>query len=88
MVFLYIVPGGVLEPHHHETEEIYHILEGEGTGYFGLGEPVKVEPGMFFHLPANAEHGIENTGDSMMKVLMSSSPLQMVFPEWTPSTDH
>ena len=82
MTLLYIAPGGVLEPHHHENEEIYFILEGEGQGSFGLGEPIRVEPGMFFHLPPNAEHGIENTGDKMMRVVIATSPTLPPFPEW------
>ena len=85
MTVLYIAPGGVLEPHGHENEEIYFVLEGEGTGQFGLEAPVKVQKGMFFHLPAYAEHGIENTGDEMMKVLIATSPTLPVFPEWRTS---
>ena len=69
----YIAPGGVMEPHGHEDEEVYVILKGEGKGYFGLGHPVDVRKGMFIHLPPNAEHGIENTGDEMMVALIASS---------------
>ena len=71
---LYLGPGGVLEPHDHENEEIYTILEGEGEGYFGHDKPVKVEPGMFVHMPAHAEHGLKNTGDRLMVVLVCTSP--------------
>ena len=71
---LYLGPGGVMEPHDHENEEIYMILEGEGEGYFGHGKPVKVEPGMFVHMPAHAEHGLKNTSDRMMVVLVCTSP--------------
>ena len=88
MQLLYIAPGGFIEPHHHENEEIYYILEGEGTGEFGLDEPVDVKPGMFFHLPANAEHGIENTGDKMIKVLIATSPTLGMFPEWETGSGH
>src|SRR5205823_14507358 len=69
VTLLYLAPGGSIQPHHHENEEVYIVLEGHGRGFFGRGEPVPVEPGMFFHLPANAEHGIENTGKDFMKVL-------------------
>lgn len=82
VTLLYLAPGGVLEPHQHENEEVYIILEGEGRGSFGLGEPIKVEKGMFIHLPANAEHGLENTGDRIMQVLITTSPTLPTFPEW------
>ncbi len=44
----------MLEPHDHENEEVYVIMEGSGKGFFGRKNPVTVEKGMFFHLPANA----------------------------------
>ena len=79
---LYLAPGGVLAPHHHENEEIYIILEGKGKGFFGLGKPITVEKGMYLHLPPNAEHGLENTGDQMMKILICTSPPIEPYPEW------
>jgi mannose-6-phosphate isomerase-like protein (cupin superfamily) len=79
---LYITPGGSLAPHHHENEEIYYILEGRGIGFFGGKEPVPVEKGMFFHLPAHAIHGLENNGVEIMKVLICTSPPLGPFPEW------
>lgn len=82
ITLLYIAPGGILEPHGHENEEVYIILEGEGKGYFGLGEPLDIKAGMFMHLPPNAEHGIENTGDKVMKVMIATSPPFPSAPEW------
>jgi len=79
---LYLAPGGVLEPHNHENEEVYVILEGEGKGYFGLDGPIAVERGMFMHLPPYAEHGLENTGTEMMLVLIATSPTLPAYPEW------
>ena len=81
VTLLYLGPGGSIAPHHHENEEVYVILEGKGRGSFGRGEPVPVEPGMFFHLPADSEHGIENTGDVFMKVLIATSPPFGIVPE-------
>lgn len=83
ITILYISPGGELIPHGHENEEVYAILEGEGRGHFGLGEPIKIEKGMFLHLPPNAEHGIENTGTEMMKIMIATAPPFGAFPEWT-----
>jgi quercetin dioxygenase-like cupin family protein len=85
MQLLYIVPGGILYPHSHANEEIYYILEGKGKGEFGFQKPVDVEKGMFIHLPGNAIHGLENTGDGVMKVLISTSPPYGALPEWKAS---
>lgn len=82
LTVLYLAPGGVLEPHHHDNEEVYLILEGEGRGSFGFGESVPVEVGMYFHLPPHAEHGLENTGDGVMKVLIATAPPFPPTPEW------
>lgn len=80
---LYLSPGGILAPHSHENEEVYVILQGKGRGFFGASEPTEVESGMFFHLPANAEHGLENTGSEMMKVLITTSPPFPPSAEWS-----
>ncbi len=64
------------------AEEIYVILEGKGIGYFGLGKPVDVCKGMYIHIPSHCEHGIENTGDEVMKVLAIMSPPNPPLPEW------
>ena len=87
VTLVYIAPGGVMEPHSHENEEVYVILEGEGKGYFGLGEPIDVQKGMFVHLPPNAEHGIENTGDEVLVALLATSPASPLAPEWKTTPD-
>ena len=88
ITLLYIAPGGVLAPHDHENEEVYIILEGEGVGHFGLEQPIDIKAGMYLHLPSNAEHGIENTGDTMMKVMIATSPPWPAFPVWDTSSAH
>jgi quercetin dioxygenase-like cupin family protein len=82
VTLLYLAPGGSIAPHQHENEEVYVVLQGQGRGSFGTGVAVPVEPGMFFHLPANAEHGIENTGNDFMKVLIATAPPFGIVPEW------
>jgi quercetin dioxygenase-like cupin family protein len=79
---VYIAPGGMLDPHTHENEEAYIVLEGEGKGFFGQGKPIDIKPGMFMHLPPNAEHGVENTGDKIMKLLLCTSPQLPPMPIW------
>ncbi len=71
---MYLAPGGKMDPHEHKTEEAYIILEGEGEGYFGFEKPIKIEKGMFIHLPSYAEHGLKNTGDQVMTVIVCTSP--------------
>ncbi|MDA4113188.1 MAG: cupin domain-containing protein [Thaumarchaeota archaeon] len=87
VTLLYLAPGGSIAPHHHENEEVYIILQGQGKGFFGMSEPVPVAPGTFFHLPANAEHGLENTGDDFMKVLITTAPPFGIVPEWGSAPD-
>ncbi len=82
MSLVYIAPGGVLQPHQHENEEIYVILEGKGIGRFGLAKPIDIKKGMFLHLPPGAEHGIENNSDEMMLVLTATAPPIGPMPEW------
>jgi mannose-6-phosphate isomerase-like protein (cupin superfamily) len=79
---LYVAPGGRIEPHSHENEEVYILIEGTGKGFFGTGKPIDIAPVTFFHLPANAEHGLENTGDTMMKLITTTSPPFGIWPEW------
>ena len=82
VTLVYISPGGVMTPHSHENEEVYVILQGEGTGHFGLGEPVDICEGMFVHLPPGAEHGIENTGDEVLLALLATTPPSALADEW------
>ena len=73
LVIFYIPPHVLLEPGSHYTEECYVILKGEGTMTLA-GEEVAVKAGMFIHLPPWCEHGIENTGNETMEVLICTSP--------------
>jgi mannose-6-phosphate isomerase-like protein (cupin superfamily) len=73
LVMFYVPPHVVLEPGCHYTEECYAILRGKGTMTLA-GEKVLVKAGMFIHLPSWCEHGIENTGDENLEVLICTSP--------------
>ena len=85
VTLVYIAPGGVMTPHAHENEEVYVILQGEGKGHFGLGEPIDAKKGTFVHLPPGAEHGLENTGDEVMVALLATSPPSPLADEWKAS---
>ena len=73
LVMFYVPPHVVLEPGSHHTEECYVILRGRGTMTLA-GEKVEVEAGTFIHLPPWCEHGVENTGDETMEILICTSP--------------
>ncbi len=73
LVMFYIPPHVYLEPGSHHTEECYVILRGEGTMTLAT-EKVEVKAGMFIHLPPWCLHGIENTGNETMEVLICTSP--------------
>ncbi len=57
-------PGGRHGAHQHDTmEQAYLIVSG--TGRVTLGDEVfDAEPGMYFFVPPNVDHNIENTGDA------------------------
>ncbi len=73
LVMFYVPPHVVLESGSHHTEECYVILRGQGTMTLA-GEKVEVEAGTFIHLPPWCEHGIENTSDETMEILICTSP--------------
>ena len=73
LVMFYVPPHVVLEPGSHWTEECYVILRGQGTMTLA-GRPVPVQAGTFIHLPPWCEHGIENTGDETLEILICTSP--------------
>lgn len=62
-----IQPGGELLLHRHPTLELYYFLEGEGVVRLE-GHERAVRPGTTVSIPANAPHGIRNTGKSMLKL--------------------
>ncbi len=73
LVMFYVPPHVVLEPGSHWTEECYVITRGRGTMTLA-GERVEVSAGDFIHLPPWCEHGIENTGDETLEILICTSP--------------
>jgi mannose-6-phosphate isomerase-like protein (cupin superfamily) len=74
LVMFYLPPHTVNAPGSHPTEETYVILEGSGTMTFAGGRKVPVQKGMFVYLPSWCEHGIENTGNENLVVLIATSP--------------
>ena len=62
---VFIVKGGIVPLHHHESEQITYILEG--ALQFELeGRPVVVHKGEVLHIPSNVPHSavaLEDTVD-------------------------
>ena len=73
LVMFYVPPHVVLEPGSHHTEECYVIVRGRGTMTLN-GERREVSAGTFIHLPPWCEHGVENTGDETLEILICTSP--------------
>jgi mannose-6-phosphate isomerase-like protein (cupin superfamily) len=73
LTVFFVPPHVVLEPGSHHTEECYCILRGNGTMTLA-GKKVKVQAGMFIHLPPWCEHGVENTGDETLEILICTAP--------------
>ncbi|MBM3263752.1 MAG: cupin domain-containing protein [candidate division Zixibacteria bacterium] len=69
----YVPPHVTLPSGGHENEEVYMILKGKGTMMLA-GKPVEVSEGIFIHLPAWCEHGLENTGNDTMEIMICTSP--------------
>jgi quercetin dioxygenase-like cupin family protein len=66
VVYFEIDPGDELALHTHDADEIVVLFSGSGEGRVG-DETVHLSAfGMVF-VPANAPHGIRNTGNEMMR---------------------
>lgn len=58
--------GGDLKPHRHTHPEIYHILQGTGVVTID-GTPHRLNAGDTVFIPGNAEHGVVNDGDELLR---------------------
>jgi mannose-6-phosphate isomerase-like protein (cupin superfamily) len=68
-----VAPGAHQPPHAHEPEQVYTILAGTGT-MLVAGERRSVAAGDSIFIPAWAEHGIENSGATVLTYLSACSP--------------
>jgi len=58
---------------HRQTEEIYYVLEGQGT--MRIGEETRaVGPGDAIAIPPGAVHQMTNTGSGVLKFLCCCAP--------------
>lgn len=69
-----IGPGSATALHiHARTEEIYHILEGQGTMTLG-DEQFGMAAGDTVCIPPGQPHRVENSGKKDLRILCSCSP--------------
>jgi mannose-6-phosphate isomerase-like protein (cupin superfamily) len=66
-------PGGVQHVHSHEPEQMYYILEGEGVMTVG-DQTRNVNAGDCIFISSLTRHGLENTGDTVLKYFSAASP--------------
>ena len=57
------------EPHSHQEDEFFFVLEGTAEFYLD-GETTVVKPYASFYCPPNSMHGIRNVGDTELKYLV------------------
>jgi len=66
-------PGAEQVIHDHDPEQVYVVIAGEGAMTVGE-ERRAVAAGDLIHVPANTEHGIENTGDGVLEYVSAATP--------------
>lgn len=73
VTMLYVPPHASLSVSSHYNEECYVILRGRATMTLA-GKQVEVRKGMFIHLPSWCDHGVENTGEENLEILICTGP--------------
>jgi len=73
MIRMEIQPGAIVPDHAHPNEQIGTCVEGTGTLTSG-GEPIKVEPGVTWAIPADEPHRFEADKNSMVVLIEAWSP--------------
>ena len=68
-----VEPGESQVIHSHEPEQVYVVVAGEGRMHVD-GEERGVSAGEAVHIPSNAEHGIENTGEEVLEYVSAATP--------------
>ena len=63
------------EPHVHENDEFFYILEGKANFHLDGKEKV-VGPNTSLYCPSNIPHGISNAGDTELKYLVIKKYLE------------
>lgn len=68
-------PGQAQPSHQHAgRDKLYFVVEGEGLFTIG-GETAQLGPGGIAWAPADTPHGVVNTGDTRLTMLIAMAPL-------------
>ncbi|WP_309067422.1 cupin domain-containing protein [Microbacterium sp.] len=83
-----IEPGGWLSLHRHEAPEIYQVLSGVGEVSLD-GVKHAVRAGSAVYIPSNHEHGIRNTGSTVLEFVYvyETDSIEDVEYVWSRRTD-
>ena len=66
--FAGLIPPGRAPEHHHDYDEVVHVLAGQGMVHL-RGGATPIGPGTAIYLPPQAPHCLENTGPEPLRVL-------------------
>jgi mannose-6-phosphate isomerase-like protein (cupin superfamily) len=67
-------PGQIQHAHVHvDQDKFYFVLEGQGTFVVGA-ETSEAGPGMVIWAPAGVDHGVTNTGEGRLVLLVGIAP--------------
>lgn len=70
-VFIVVLEPGEAPPLHvhHDTEQIFYVIEGTGTLYIGNDQSFPVKPGDVVRIPRSAFHRIQCNGAQPLRYL-------------------
>ncbi|MBN2304059.1 MAG: cupin domain-containing protein [Anaerolineae bacterium] len=68
-----VPPGSHQNIHHHPETQVYVIVAGSGLMHVG-GEEREVQAGDLAYIPSGADHGITNTGDTLLSYVSAATP--------------
>ena len=86
--FVGYIPAARAPDHFHTYNEVIYVLDGEGVLH-AQGNEWPLARGSCIQLPARVVHCLQNTGDSMMRVVgvfrPAGSPAAAYYPDGTPA---
>jgi quercetin dioxygenase-like cupin family protein len=86
--FVGYIPTARAPDHFHTYNEVIYVLDGDGVLH-SQGNEWRVTAGSCIQLPARVVHCLQNTGDSMMRVVAvfrpAGSPAAAYYPDGTPA---
>ena len=73
MGYVELDPGGSVPVHEHIQEEVYYIVEGQGSIQVG-NETKEVRSGDAIYIPTNEPHCLTNNSEGSMTMIFVYSP--------------